>query len=388
MNKKKILLLATVSSMVALVSTVIFANGGLSGLSALATNGEVWHHYAAVAPTEARHGSKEFWASSTDGCATHTFTDPKATCIEHNFYTYDSFATLTCDDDRYVPSRNESLGITPMFSTKNNTVTYGLYPQKNVNDSTLISALNKLTTSGINGWYLYENEYYAKLSATPNKPFYTFDNGTKIVSGTTYWFKCEPITWNVLSNTSGEYYILSSLLLDAHRYNEYYTGTKDGHYANNYEYSEIRAWLNNDFYNSAFALGNSYIQTTIVDNSAATTDSTSNSYACNNTQDKVFLPSYQDYINSSYGFSDSEDLTDTRCCKTTDWARARGAWYNSTDSSQLYNDFYWTRSPSSDSSNVACYVDSDGSICYVDVGANHVGDTYGSVRAALTIRIA
>ena len=383
MNKNKILLSVAVTSMIAVTGAVLAINGGLENSSVFATNDEVWHHYAAVAPTEARHGSKEFWASSTDGCATHTFTDPKATCIEHNFYTYDSFATLTCDDDRYVPSRNESLGITPMFSTKNNTVTYGLYPQKNVNDSTLISALNKLTTPGINGWYLYENEYYAKLSATPNKSFYTFDNGTKIVSGTTYWFKCEPISWTILTNDYVDaddkhlgYYLLSDVLLDARRY--------DDDYSNNYKDSEIRAWLNNDFYNSAFALGNSYIQTTIVDNSAATTDSTSNSYACNNTQDKVFLPSYQDYINSSYGFSTSDDSTDTRYCKTTDWARAMGAWCDT----ESYTDEYWTRSPCRNSSYVACYVECDGSLHTDSVGATYVDATYGSVRAALTIKIA
>ena len=167
MNKKKVLLSVTATSMIAVTGAVLVINGGLNSSSAFATNGEVWHHYAAVAPTETTHGSKEFWASSTDGCATHTFTDPGVTCVEHTFSAYESFATLSCDDDRYVPSGNESLGITPMFSTKNKTVTYGLYPQKNVNDSSLVSALNALTTPESNGWYLYNNEHYAKLSATP-----------------------------------------------------------------------------------------------------------------------------------------------------------------------------------------------------------------------------
>ncbi len=390
MNKKKILLSVTVTSMIAIAGAVLVINDGLNSSSVFATNDEVWYHYATVEPDETTHGSKEFWASSADGCATHQFSDPGVTCLERDFSTYDSFATLTCDDDRYVPSGNESLGITPMFSTKNKTVTYGLYPQKNVNDSSLVSALNALAPES-NGWYLYNNEYYAKLSATPFKSFYTFDNGTTIKSGTTYWFKCEPITWNILANSNGEYYILSSVLLDAHcYYNSTSSRTIFGDktvYANNYEYSDIRTWLNNDFYYSAFALGKSYIQTTIVDNSAGTTDSTNNSYACNNTQDKVFLPSYQDYINSSYGFSTSEDSTDTRYCKTTDWARARGAWC-STVSPHLYTNIYWTRSPSSDSSYVACYVDYDGSLYYDNAGATYVDATYGSVRAALIIKIA
>ena len=241
------------------------------------------------------------------------------------------------------------LGEYPVFKDDRTQVKYGLYPQTNVSDSSLVSALNALTTPESNGWYLYDGDYYAKVSATPNSSSYKFDNGTTIVSGTTYWFKCEPITWNVLNNNNDEYYIVSSVLLDTHcYYNSTSTRTIDGQtvYANNYKYSDIRTWLNADFYNSAFALGNDYIQTTTVDNSAATTNSTSNSYACANTEDKVFLPSYQDYINSSYGFSTSTGSTNTRYCKTTDWARARGAWY-STSSSYLYNGYYWTRSPDS-----------------------------------------
>ncbi len=388
MNKNKILLSVAVTSMI-VIGAVLVVNNGLKNSSVFATNDAVWYHYDAVAPTENTHGSKEFWASSTDGCATHTFTDPEVTCVDRDFSTYESFATLTCDDDRYVPSINESLGITPMFSTKNNTVTYGLYPQTNVNDSSLVSALNALETPESNGWYLYENEYYAKLlSATPRNYGYTFDNGTKIKSGTTYWFKCEPITWNVLLNSNGEYYILSSVLLDACcYYNSTSSRTIIGDrtvYANNYEYSDIRTWLNNDFYYSAFALGKSYIQTTIVDNSADTTDSTSNSYVCNNTQDKVFLPSYQDYINDSYGFSTETDPDDARCCKTTDWARAMGAWC-STVLPHLYTNLYWTRSPDSGSSKGAWYVDYDGSLCYGDENVTYVDATYGSVRPAILI---
>lgn len=273
------------------------------------------------------------------------------------------------------------LGITPTLSEDEKTITYGLYPQTNVNDSTLVSALNDLTTPKSNGWYLYNNEYYAKLSATPYESNYTFNNGTTIKSGTTYWFKCEPITWNVLSNDNGEYYLVSSVLLDTHCYFDSGSDrTIDGKtvYPNNYKYSDIRKWLNEDFYNSAFALGNEYIQTTIVDNSASTIGILDNIYSCDNTQDKVFLPSLQDYKNSSYGFS----INESRYCKTTDWARARGAWY-STDSSYLYNDAYWTRSPVNNNGRFACAVNDDGALTM-----GFVGYTEASVRPAITLKIA
>ncbi len=288
---------------------------------------------------------------------------------------------------------NIAHGVIPTLSEDGKTITYGLYPQKNVNDSTLVSSLNALTTPESNGWYLYNNEYYTKVSAIPYNSSCKFDNGTTIVSGTTYWFKCELIKWNVLSNTNGEYYILSSVLLDAHCYydfksagysrDEYRKINGEKVYHNNYEYSDIRTWLNNDFYNSAFTLDNSYIQTTTVDNSASTTSLSTNSYACNNTQDKVFLPSYKDYINTSYGFSASTSPTDTRYCQPTDWARARGARY-STSSSYLYNGDYWTRSPYSGNSNLARYVREDGDDRFND----YVNFTSLSVRPALTIKIA
>ncbi len=398
MDKKKILLLTTVSSMVAAAGTVIFANGGLSGLSALATNGEVWHHYAAVAPTETTHGSKEFWASSADGCATHTFTDPGVTCEEHDFSKYDSFDSLSRDDDRYVLCLNESLGITPMFSTENKTVTYGLYPQTVVDDSGLLTALNALDDTYINsdnGWYFYRDAYYAKLTASPYESSYVFNNGDTIVEGTSYWFLCEAITWDILSNNSGEYYLLSDVLLDAHCYHtskSSRTINDSTVYANNYQYSDIRAWLNGydgssysvsdysnaGFIDTAFALGSSYIQETTVDNSASTTKSSSNSYACNNTQDKVFLPSYQDYNNTDYGF----DASDDRCCRTTDWARARGADYG-TISSYLYNGYYWTRSPDRGGAHFASYVYNDGYFT-----TKSVLTAYFSVRPSLSITIA
>ncbi len=385
MDKNKILLSVAITSMIA-VGAVFAVSGGLKSSSAIATNGEVWHHYAAVKPTETTHGSKEFWASSTDGCATHTFTNPgpEVTCEEHDFSTYDSFASLSRDDDRYVWCLNEQWGITPVVTEK--TVTYGLYPQKNVNDSSLVSALNGLAAPESNGWYLYNDEYYAKVEAKPYQSSYTFDNGTIIDGWYTYWFKCEPITWNVLSDNDGEYYVLSSVLLDTHCYYNSTSSTRTIDdktiYRNNYEYSDIRTWLNNDFYNSAFALGNSHIQTTTVDNSEATTASGKYSYTCNNTQDKVFLPSYQDYIESSYGFSTSTSSTNTRYCKATDWARARGARCN-TSPSYLYNGYYWTRSPSNDTSFYAWYVNYDGGLDDLDVDK-----AYHSVRPAISIKIA
>lgn len=286
--------------------------------------------------------------------------------------------TITAKWER---NREKTLGITPIVNSNNKTVTYGLYPQKNVNDESLIASLNTLTAPESNGWYLYNDEYYAKLSATPHSSFVTFDNGIAIVEGEDYWFKCEPIRWSILSDNKGEYYLLSSVLLDAfsfHNLRSERTINGKTIYPNNYEYSDIRNWLNNDFYNSAFALHNNCVKTTNVDNRAATTGSFSQ-YACENTQDKVFLPSYRDCLNEDYGFSSSEDETATRECGCTDWTRARGGRYPTS--------YYWPRSPYADDRGGG-----ENGIWVISASDGHIGrvitDYPGvSVRPAITFKM-
>ncbi len=275
-------------------------------------------------------------------------------------------------------TNDQHLGISPFINSVKGTLTYGLYPQKHVSDSATLASLNALASAEGNGWYLLNGEYYAKKEANPYGSSYAFDDGETIVSGTAYWFKCEPITWKILSSEGGEYSLVSTVLLDAHRYNDHwYEENSDGYYANNYENSEIRSWLNKDFYNSAFSLGNSLIQTTTVDNSASTTNLSTNSYACSNTEDNVYLLSYKDYENSAY-FADST----ARQCKTTDWARANGAWY-SVSSSYQFNGWYWTRSPSSSYSYGAWFVYYGG-----DRDNRNVNYSFVSVRPGLRIKVA
>ena len=260
------------------------------------------------------------------------------------------------------------------------TLTYGLYPQTHVNNSKTISSLNAIPAPESNGWYSLNGEYYAKKAANPCESGYKYSDGSSVTSGSSDWFRCEPIEWKILSESDGEALVVSDLLIDAHRYNESYSGTKNGHYANNYKYSEIRQWLNGDFYDSAFSLDSSAVLTTDVDNSAPTTDSDTNKYACENTQDKVFLLSYQDYLNESYGFYNSTGSSDTRKCKPTDWALAGGAYQ--------YDGFgyYYTRSPSSGYSDLTLCINELG---YVDdYFFSYVDVDYSGVRPGLRLEIA
>jgi hypothetical protein len=272
----------------------------------------------------------------------------------------------------------KSLGMTPVLSEDGKSLTYGLYPQTHVSDTSTVDSLNKLAAAEGDRWYLLGDEYYTKATADPCGSSPEFDDGTPISSETVYWFKCEPIKWDILKTEEDSYFLLSDRLLDVHRYNERYTGTKNGYYANNYKNSEIRAWLNGAFCNSAFSLDSSFVMETDVDNSASTTFRSSNSYACESTGDKVFLPSYQDLKNADYGFSTDYSTEDTaRQCKTTDWARA-----NSAACDYLYNGFYWARSPSPWDSDCASCVFHTGCL---DSGGN-VNYSFGAVRPCIVLQ--
>lgn len=222
-------------------------------------------------------------------------------------------------------------GITPSFNGGDNfytTVYYGLYPQKNINDAELIDALNQIENPEHNGWYLYDGNYYAKTIAHPYSGSVSypqkFNNGNSIIEGTTYWFLCSKILWEILSYQDGNYLVLSNYLLDAHRY--------DG-INNDYYDSEIFSWLNGDFYNSAFALGNGFIK-----------EGTANK--------KVSLLSKNDYKNTDYGFENNDGASSTRECRVTDWAKARGAYYVQDQNSLQYNNgVYWTSTPVQNSSD-------------------------------------
>ncbi len=255
------------------------------------------------------------------------------------------------DEQKAAEEEEIRHGIMPSFSEDGKYITYGMYPQSEVKDASILAFLDALASPEDNGWYLLDGEYYAKESDS--------------------WFAVESIKWRVLESSGGECLLLSDLLLDMHRY--------DGS-SNNYANSEIRSWLNADFYEAAFALGDDRILTAEVDNSAATTDSSWNQYACENTFDKVFLLSRHDYFNASYGFSDSA----SRQCSPTDYAVARGAWKSSDNG----NGYYWTRSPYSSYSSNAWYVIYGGGLDRGDYYSLHVNNSHIGVRPSLRITVA
>ena len=222
-------------------------------------------------------------------------------------------------------------GVIPYFVNANQ-ITYGLYPQTVVDDSNLALTLDELDSSHkYYDWYYYEGDYYKKIKVNLYREtsFTYFKNGQIVYPNDEFWFKCEAIVWDVLSVNNNEYTLISSVLLDTVTYQHISSTqtTSDGReiYPNNYQYSDIRAWINGNFYNTAFSLNKDYIQKTTVNNRIE-----GNPYACNDTNDYVFLISEKEA--RDYQLCDS-------IIEYTDWSLANGCQW-----SWGVCD-YWTRTP-------------------------------------------
>ena len=253
-------------------------------------------------------------------------------------------------------------------------ILFGQYPQK-----IKAAGVTVGDTADEDGYYLgSDGARYAKVTADPDNSGYKFSDNTSVISGNTYYFKVEPIRWRILSESDGKAFILCDSIIANHYYHHTTSSTTiDGQtvYTNNYMHSDIRAWLNDEFYNTAFGdLQQTLIQTTEVDNSVESTGYSSNPYACENTFDKIFLPSYREVVNSDYGFNDT-----ARCMLTSDYSRAMGAYMN-TSSSYYGNGWWWLRSPLYYYSDVALLVSYDGYVYDNDNGIVRY-DSYGAVPA-------
>ncbi len=242
------------------------------------------------------------------------------------------------------------------YTLMGNYIFFGEYPQTLKADAVTISA-----TQDYRGYYLgSDGSYYAKVVANPWSESYSFSTGDKISSGSTYYFKVEPIRWRMLSTDGETALILCDSIIANKRYDDS---------SNDYANSEIRKWLNDTFYKTAFnELQREIILTTIVDNTNV---------------GKIFPLSYTEVTNSAYGFSSDYSTYDTaRRMKTSDYSRATGVSID-TDNPYYRNSYWWLRSSHDHDSIYARCVYSDGYVGnYKDVRL----DIYGVVPA-LRIRL-
>ena len=305
-----------------------------------------------------------------------------------------------------------------LYVRDQNRIMFGSYPQTDITSSAVASTLSTRIgnpTTNPSAWTSYgyyidgqqsnymwytdiveDGEKYRGVYFTDYRPFHTAiassaensyqdDNGYTV--NNVYWFKYEPLFWTVLNEntTDGTALILCDMIIDSQKY--YITsetriiGEKTV-YANNYAQSTVRKWLNENFYDIAFnELQKQIIEYTLVENSSETTGIQNNQYVCEDVEDKVFLFSLNDAVNSNYGFLDNFwEIDVKRQKKNTDYSKIQGAYVSSIDNYQD-NGYWWLRSPNYYYYNYARYVSRDG---YMDYSA-YVNRTDGGVVPALRI---
>jgi len=259
-------------------------------------------------------------------------------------------------------------------------ISFGLYPQTKVTNAGLITALNGCTLSADNT-VLYGGDKYQRVYFTQYSPRYlTFDptaensyqddNGYFI--NTVYWFKFEPVGWRVLSNTDGVLMIMADKILDTAFYDETLASVT-------WETSALRAWLNSDFYGKVFTINEKtkVLPSTIVNEN----NPWSGAAGGNVTADRLFLLSYADTINTSYGFNSVYDTVDaSRQVKGTDYSKSRGLFVAST--TYAGNSRWWLRSPGWNSVNAGYVSQSGNSSSYAQVINADIG-----IRPVCRIRL-
>lgn len=148
----------------------------------------------------------------------------------------------------------------------------------------------------------------------------------------------KPIEWIVMKKEGNQVLLLSKYVLDAKSYNKEWEDVT-------WETSDIRKWLNNEFYTTAFNKAEkAKIQTSLIKNEDNSEDGINGG---NDTEDKVFLLSEKE---ADTLFSNDDEII----AKATEYAEESGVYVNEEKAAD-----WWLRSPG-DYSDYAAEVLSNG----------------------------
>ena len=202
------------------------------------------------------------------------------------------------------------------YGTNATYVLFGDFPQTHKAVEVVVDQSQKITMGGLEYFPGSDGNLYAKREERAYWR-YKYSDTTPVsaasgtdYSGSTAWFKVEPIKWRVYDESKKMLFAENSLVCTW--FSSYDTNsntrTVGGNtiYGDNYEYSNLRSYLNGistegntyanehyvdkGFYQSAFtSSAQNLIATTTVDNSVQ-----KDGRSCNNTQDKIFVLSFSE----------------------------------------------------------------------------------------------
>jgi len=153
----------------------------------------------------------------------------------------------------------------------------------------------------------------------------------------------EPLRWRILQETDDYLRLMCTNVIAIRPFDKL---------SNHYMRSDIRAWLNEEFFRKAFNKeAQKKVLLVTVANDASTTADPTNRHCSPTTEDMVFLPSYQNLCDPAYGFLSPSQTDPNRLLACTDYAQHSAKQFLGTASTEAW----WTRSPSADDSfSVLC----------------------------------
>ncbi len=344
-------------------------------------------------------------------------------CGEHRDEAAHTYQNGACTDCGYLHREHSfSSGICTvcgraLYTEEGGKILFGEYPQSEVKEAALISELTAAagelpTEDNARAWTSYGyyddsgevadymwyidvesgGERYRGVYFTEERGYRTTnsllsaqeDNG--YLTETVYWFRFEPIVWRVLESADGTAFLMSDVILDTGHYYHDTTSRGEGEetvYPNNYKESDIRAWLLGNFYDTAFGADEKeIIETATVDNQTGG----DNTYACEDTKDKVFLPSYAEVLNADLGFGSDWGADASRQLTATDYAKAQGIQVKDDGASG-----WWLRTPENHYNGKYVYkIAHDGTIMggmFAFGGGEAVNYTWNGIVPALRLHL-
>lgn len=213
------------------------------------------------------------------------------------------------------------------YCVREDAVFFGTYPQSEVWDDDLLRKLNEAPKTWTSfGFYVGDGtpgsqrqsdymeyadvtlggEKYRAVKVKEYRPYQTYGSFPDRVvdndhpKGATYWFRYDPISWDILDREAG--LIAASFALDAQPYS--YEST-----VLHYTSSDLRAWLNTVFYDTAFSEAEKELirQTSCSVAGLSTAAPLPGEPALT---DRIFLLSGADVTNPAFGFTETGEYPD------------------------------------------------------------------------------
>lgn len=285
-------------------------------------------------------------------------------------------------------------GVDPYTEYQTQYIYIGYWPQREIIDTDTLAAVEKIKTVNDRGYIEYKGMEILKYTVVNNWIYAEdeqsgseiFVNATGYEPEQTYYFLVEPVLWKVMQYNSftKQAILITDNIIDSRCYQPL-KGSRiindDTIYASNYEYSQIREWLNNDFFNLCFTSEEkAMIEPTLCQNKCVC-QYLPGEFVNNPTTDNVWLLSYQQVTSQTYGFKNDGTCDVTRYAKATNYANARGLIKHTVD--QYITSIWLIRTAYEYSREYIAYVGYDGlgqKTFYPD--AENVG-----TRPAITITI-